>query len=1104
MAALSARDKEKLKEKLAVLERQYRKTFKRLQRAERAEKVKSYVKKTVAEQNSLLLQAAAEEGPADSTRQGAPEGSKSIPAGSCPKRSAVKTPSVTFSLEPEVFSRESDLPVNSGSECTEREHEGILGGTMQPIPGKNRSRLSRSRRRGRESVASEESRDVARDGEELGHKGAGWEGSQSPVFTRRGSGLELDPSIPRTPSAGAQGSSAATPQLEDVQGPLGGNVIPGGLSPLPGYLLEESWGPSLEHPWKEGTFALPEVSAVEDTGWLADVQHLSKEKEGGREDEADVGRTAPQESGGGAAPPRGESQSSRHCKGDSPAAQPAKANSGGGAEAASPLFEGVSPAAPTRSLLDSCTVVEGLLFPVEYYVRTTRRMASRQRELNLAAVIQSQLGTRRRSQRASPKDRVASPAPSSQGLSASPPEASQGGGSGSPLPSNEGPGEGMAPSRRGRRKGRGRPRRTAASRGAREPLASVGLPSSGARGSEPREQAENQSGARVEPAPEGTPSLHQSESLSTSLERQAGRTSPGGRGSRPCGAGPGPPSLSSLNWLPTDLALCEFHLPADEFGLLQSEKVRASTAKVLEIAGAGESPEDLQGADDAVLQTAEERPGDVLLSPEDLPAEPALGLHTSKLLLSPAHVTSEGGSPQQESQLPTPLFPMVGATPATQGFGDSPQQVPATSPPEPSARAVGKPACGMEEEQCHPRTLCPEDEGGALRKQDEAAVSLGARQELVAESEEPCGASADQQDAAAGGPAQAPGGRQGEGNLQLISKLKNPTGSCPVDMSTVWWEVADFTELCIVTACETSVALWRRLDSGCWETIHTWSFAEVPVFQLIPLPGAHSLVCVALGGLEIAELRLLFHSPEEGCLKQLSIKAGNITAVLGLSGQRLVTSCDGAVEVLSFSEAGGGCRRQALFPPEETVSAFAAVDGMAEALVGLTAANCVVVWNLSSGQLLCRMPLGYTYPAPVCHQASSDSGLLFVVLSHPCAKEEEVCSSPAFQLVAFNPKTARSVEVMVASLPSGLQGRYLEGDVRDTCAAAVLASGVIAVWDLPRGECTALLPPSAEGSWSLVRWSLTDRCLLAGQTDGSVWIYAARPGSGPEHESSWA
>ncbi len=50
-------------------------------------------------------------------------------------------------------------------------------------------------------------------------------------------------------------------------------------------------------------------------------------------------------------------------------------------------------------LLDSCTLVEGLLFPAEYYVRTTRRMTFSQSQPDVQAVILSQLsmGRHRRS-----------------------------------------------------------------------------------------------------------------------------------------------------------------------------------------------------------------------------------------------------------------------------------------------------------------------------------------------------------------------------------------------------------------------------------------------------------------------------------------------------------------------------------------------------------------------------------------------------------------------------------------------------------------------------------------------------------------------------------
>lgn len=76
--------------------------------------------------------------------------------------------------------------------------------------------------------------------------------------------------------------------------------------------------------------------------------------------------------------------------------------------------------------------------------------------------------------------------------------------------------------------------------------------------------------------------------------------------------------------------------------------------------------------------------------------------------------------------------------------------------------------------------------------------------------------------------------------------------------------------------------------------------------------------------------------------------------------------------------------------------------------------------------------------------------------------------------------------------PSVYDLRYLEGDVKDASAAAVLTSGAIAVWDLLLGQCTALLPPDPEGSWALARWATASACLLAGQRDGTVCLYRYR------------
>ncbi|XP_068945471.1 partner and localizer of BRCA2 isoform X2 [Petaurus breviceps papuanus] len=331
------------------------------------------------------------------------------------------------------------------------------------------------------------------------------------------------------------------------------------------------------------------------------------------------------------------------------------------------------------------------------------------------------------------------------------------------------------------------------------------------------------------------------------------------------------------------------------------------------------------------------------------------------------------------------------------------------------------------------------------------------------------------------------------GNLQLLSQLKNPSDSCSVDVSTVWWEVTGCKESCIITACEFTVSLWKSLDNWQWRKVYTWHFTEIPVLQIIPLWDACNLVCVALGHLEIREIRLLFCSDDE-CLKQSLVKSGNIKAVLGLRHKRLVCSNgtlhDHQVDLMTFSASGRSKEKQTLMSPEETILAFAEVQGMQDALLGTTLMSSIVIWNLKTGQLLKKMQIGNSYQASICHKAYSDMGLLFVVLSHPHGKEIESMGTPIFRLIVINPKTALSVDVQPYSLPQGHTGRFLDGEVKDNLAAAVLTSGTIAVWDLFLGHCTALLLPNSDGNWSFVKWSGTDSCLLAGQKNGSVFVYS--------------
>ncbi|XP_067162668.1 partner and localizer of BRCA2 [Apteryx mantelli] len=587
-------------------------------------------------------------------------------------------------------------------------------------------------------------------------------------------------------------------------------------------------------------------------------------------------------------------------------------------------------------------------------------------------------------------------------------------------------------------------------------------------------------------------------------------------------------SFRSLQWLPSRLGIKDFHLPDEEFGLLKLEKFKSSPVNDLEVfvpstSGDGVASEDTQ---DPQMNAEKKKHESNLISPfknvlSKLPhlESPASkkGLCTSELLFTPMETVLAGAPSQPESQISSSLFPVLGATPAVLPSVNSnifpttpsvlPLQVNIHSSKGASGQVVDRrecrdsaipldsDSCGAEsarkeEGQC--ATFHLEAERDPNHRSDEM-MALKKHQQSESKQQGSCRAPVEQEKTVAEQLAVVLLDGLGEENLQLVSKLKDSSHSCAVDVSTMWWEAGGCRELCVVTACESSVSLWKLLAPGHWGKVYTWQPGEIPVIQIIPLPDTCNLVCIALGDLEIGEIRLLLYSSENDSFKQSLVKTGTIKAVLGLKDRRLVSSSrtvqEQQVEMISFSETGRSKEGQTLMPPEETVLAFAEVEGMRDALVGTTAVNSIVVWNLKTGQLLKKMHVGYSYPASICHRAYSDSGLLFVVLSHPHAKESELCGNPAFRVIAFNPKTARSTGVIFSSLPPGHAGRYLEGEVKDASAAAVLTSGTIAVWDLLLGQCTALLPPNSNGSWSLVRWSVTSACLLAGQKDGSVYLY---------------
>ncbi|NWW17920.1 PALB2 protein, partial [Falcunculus frontatus] len=814
-----------------------------------------------------------------------------------------------------------------------------------------------------------------------------------------------------------------------------------------------------------------------------------------------------------------------------------------------------------ESTLSSCTVVEGLLFPIEYYVRTTRRMSNCQRKVDLDAVILSQLGRSKKGQRSKCKQKDANPSQPSQeraeidsepgvmpfpffGAENDPANSSS---SQKSLPASSSSSSTSLGSisqksitstrqeqRQSQRKQKGR--RKSASKAPMYPVSQELIESQ-----DPIMANESSALLSNENQSEKENSAANLERSSSDERRLSGRNCPmGSQGPAALGLPALDPdtrgslfSFRSLQWLVLKLGIKDFHLPNEEFGVLKLEKLKSSPLNdledfVLHMSGDGVAPEDTP---DMQMNPKEKSLRSNLFSPSKtgLPELSCMGsptckneLSTHELLFTPMGTVSAEAPTPIESQSSSSVFPAVGATPGvlpsahSEVFPDTPS-VPASpaTPPFPRGAAAlglrdvahGDPAVPLHPDSCDAGASRSQEgqgttfplaaERGPENKSDET-VSLEKHQQSENKEQESCRASPEQKKDVSEQltPVLLDGPR--EESLQLVSELQDSSCSCAVDVSTVWWEAAGCRELRVVTASESAVSLWEPLAPACWGKVYTWHLGEMPVIQIVPLPDTCNLVCVALGELEIGEIRLLLYSSETDSFKHSLVKTGNIKAVVGLKDRRLVSSSrtmqEQQVEMVSLSETGGSKDRQTLMPPEDTVTAFAEVEGLREALVGTTAGNSVVVWNLKTGQLLRKMHVGYSYPASICHRAYSDSGLLFVVLSHPLAKESESCGSPAFRVVAFNPCTGRSVGVMFSCLPPGCAGRQVPGgDVWDAVGAAVLTSGAVAVWDLLRGQFVAVLPPGPAGHWALARWAGGGAGLLAGRRDGTVHLYRYQP-----------
>ncbi|XP_075421769.1 partner and localizer of BRCA2 isoform X2 [Ascaphus truei] len=195
--SLTLEEKEKLKEKLALLKKEYKRTFNRLQRSQRAERVKTHVKKTIEEQNRLLSQEVTELLAAEPLNKvhDSPGNVSTSRESQSSFRSTERKPSVTFNLEPEIF-RAGGISGSAQETALTPRGEG----TRQDIGEqgqRSRLKLNRATKRDRTSGRSPPDtsllRNTLNEPEGQRDKALAINDSGSPVFKK--SGQSLSPEV---------------------------------------------------------------------------------------------------------------------------------------------------------------------------------------------------------------------------------------------------------------------------------------------------------------------------------------------------------------------------------------------------------------------------------------------------------------------------------------------------------------------------------------------------------------------------------------------------------------------------------------------------------------------------------------------------------------------------------------------------------------------------------------------------------------------------------------------------------------------------------------------------------------------------------------------
>ncbi|XP_054436928.1 partner and localizer of BRCA2 isoform X6 [Pteronotus mesoamericanus] len=1086
---LSCEDKEKLKEKLAYLKREYSKTLARLQRAQRAEKVKNFIKKTVKEQACLLQ-------PEVSPQLNHSE--PKTPVSSCDALQ-INTclDEETGAVEPQTLNPGHGPVEGLDMQRKDDIQEYFAYRVSGPDDKKKQSKLPGRKKKQQKRIFISQEKDSFFDTNSLilsekrlnKQKEINSENPGTPVTKTRTKFSSPQSDIPdsRAPVTETNGGSVLIPlntkPQSSVDAVLGENSFPG-VPPPPFYTpSDNSSGPHLQ-------YKLPKRNCEIIAHGLKSISLTAPINLEAHDKNTTVFRGSPEVkkavSASGQQPgsleletdnacsvneltynlPANENQNLKEQNHTEESLESSKSSSSALDNRSESLQENevlsqskslgpkVVASVSAENQTHSCTVLEDLLFPAEYYVRTTRRMSNCQRKVAPEAVIQTHFDVRKKRVKNKEAAKIlnlsneetnqnmikvygtctgqtSSRSPFQRLLSLT--EVS------SPTGPTKDDFSRKVVTQQSSRRRRGK-RRSICNPTSYHQLLTSGI--SGVNRSKEevtlhKDQNEKAiiHGKRRVKGKEGH--CQKEDYFSSSNNAYLAL------GSDAFSAPSHKNEMLSLKQLSSFLKITDFQLPDEEFGPLKLEKLKSYSEKPIEPFGS-KVYGDRHLKEGKCIVLEELTPKQTNIEMEDLgeelivlpgkahPKIPNLksqaqqkGLSSSILLFTPLNTITPEDNDKVTSDVCSPAFPIIGTTPAL-----GPQACKVSV--EVTGLSCSSPQLShgktSESHQCDSCTSPPKFDGilhvsGRKGQLDYDCDSDPQATPLPTESftfkeDQLCGNTSleswkhsIEQTEITDVPACD---SLNPGNLQLVSKLKNPSGSCPVDVSAMWWEIAGIKEPCIVTACEYAVSLWKPLDIWQWEKMYSWHFTEFPVLQIVPVPDVCNLVCVALGNLEIREIRALLCFSDGRSEKQVLLTSGNIQAVLGLTKRRLVSSirtlCDQQIEIVTIAEDGGSKEKQFLMPLEETVQTFAEVQGMQEALLGTTIMNNIVIW-------------------------------------------------------------------------------FLEGDVKDNFAAAVLTSGTIAIWDLFLGHCTALLPPVSNQTWSFVKWSGTDSHLLAGQKDGNIFVY---------------